>query len=94
MHKTANILDKMLKSIQGRAKALIHEMYLSPTRKAALAAFDQFITSYQAKYPKANDCLERDKEWCGPSSSIGTGLASDPMSLRLDKEEQLSQNVR
>ena len=63
MHKTANILDKMLKSVQGRAKALIHEMYLSPTRKAALAAFDQFITSYQAKYPKAPDCPERDKEW-------------------------------
>ena len=63
VHKTANILDKMLKSVQGRAKALIREMYLSPTRKAALAASDQFITSYQAKYPKANDCLERDQEW-------------------------------
>ena len=37
MHKTANILDKMPKSVQGRAKQLIHEMYLSPTRKTALA---------------------------------------------------------
>jgi transposase-like protein len=63
VHKTANILDKMPKSIQGRAKALIHEMYLSPTRKAALAAYDQFINSYQAKYPKATDCLEKDKDW-------------------------------
>src|SRR5258708_21709205 len=63
VHKTANILDKMPKSIQGRAKALIHEMYLSPTRKAALAAYDQFINSYQAKYPKATDCLEKDEDW-------------------------------
>jgi putative transposase len=38
-------------------------MYLSPTRKAALAAYDQFITSFQAKYPKATECLEKDKEW-------------------------------
>jgi putative transposase len=63
VHKTANILDKMPKSVQGRAKELIHEMYLSPTRKAALTAYDQFIASYQAKYPKATDCLEKDKEW-------------------------------
>ncbi len=53
----------MPKSVQGRAKELVHEMYLSPTRKAALAAYDQFIASYQAKYPKATDCLEKDKEW-------------------------------
>jgi putative transposase len=63
VHKTANILDKMPKSVQGRAKELIHEMYLSPTRKSALAAYDQFITSYQAKYPKATECLEKDKDW-------------------------------
>jgi Transposase, Mutator family len=56
-------LDKMPKSLQGRAKELIHEMYLSPTRKAALEAYDQFIASYQAKYPKATECLEKDKEW-------------------------------
>ena len=63
MHKTANILDKMPKSVQGKAKQLIHEMYLAPTRKAALAAYDQFVSSYQAKYPKAIECLEKDKEW-------------------------------
>jgi putative transposase len=63
VHKTANILDKMPKSVQGRAKQLIHEMYLSPTRKAALTAYEQFITSYQAKFPKAIECLEKDKEW-------------------------------
>jgi putative transposase len=62
VHKTANVLDKMAKSVQGKAKQLIHEMYLAPTRKAALAAYDQFISSYQAKFPKACQCLEKDKE--------------------------------
>jgi hypothetical protein len=62
MHKTANILDKMPKSVQGKAKQLIHEMYLAPTRKAALAAYDQFISSYQIKFPKACECVEKDKE--------------------------------
>jgi hypothetical protein len=49
VHKTANILDKMPKSVQDKAKQLIHEMYLAPTRKAALAAYDQFISSYQSR---------------------------------------------
>jgi len=62
VHKTANILDKMPKSVQDKAKQLIHEMYLAPTRKAALAAYDQFISSYQSKFPKACECLEKDKE--------------------------------
>ena len=62
VHKTVNILDKMPKSVQGKAKQLIHEMYLAPTRKAALAAYDQFISSYQIKFLKACQCLEKDKE--------------------------------
>ena len=52
----------MPKSVQDKAKQLIHEMYLAPTRKAALAAYDQFISSYQSKFPKACECLEKDKE--------------------------------
>ena len=52
----------MPKSVQGKAKQLIHEMYLAPTRKAALAAYDQFISSYRTKFPKACECLEKDKE--------------------------------
>ena len=62
VHKTANILDKMPKSVQAKAKQLIHEMYLAPTRKAGLAAYEQFISSYQVKFPKACECLQKDKE--------------------------------
>ena len=53
---------KCRKAFRGKAKQLIHEMYLAPTRKAALAAYEQFINSYQIKFPKACECLEKDKE--------------------------------
>jgi transposase-like protein len=61
VHKTANVLDKLPKSLQGRAKDLLHDVYLAPTRHDALTAYDRFLTNYQLKYPKACDCLEKDK---------------------------------
>jgi putative transposase len=62
VHKTANVLDKLPKSLQGRAKEMLHDMYLAPARQDALAAYNRFLTNYQLKYPKACDCLEKDKE--------------------------------
>ncbi len=62
VHKTANILDKMPKSVQLDAKKLIHEMYLSPTRHDAKVAFDEFANRYQAKHPKAVKCLTKDED--------------------------------
>jgi len=62
VHKTANVLDKMPKSVQPRAKEMIHEMYLAPSRQRALAAYEEFGTTFGAKYPAAWKCLEKDKE--------------------------------
>jgi transposase-like protein len=62
VHKTANVLDKMAKKVQGHAKNLIHEMYMAPTREDGLNALESFIDLYQAKYPKACECLVKDKE--------------------------------
>ena len=62
MHKTANILDKMPKSVQPDAKKLIHEMYLSPTQDDAKAAFDEFTKRYNAKHLKAVECLTKDED--------------------------------
>jgi transposase-like protein len=62
VHKTANILDKMAKGVQADAKSLIHEMYMSSTKKEALHSFDRFLELYHAKYPKACECLAKDKE--------------------------------
>lgn len=62
VHKTANILDKMPKSIQGRAKVQIRNMYMAPTREEAMKAYDHFLYQYAVKYEKACECLKRDKE--------------------------------
>lgn len=62
VHKTANVLDKLPKSVQSTAKKHIHEIYEAPTKKDALAAFDRFVKMYEAKYPKATNCLLKDKE--------------------------------
>jgi len=62
VHKTANVLDKMPKRVQSDAKSLIHEMYLSPTRKDALEAYAEFVNRYKAKHPKAVECLEKDHD--------------------------------
>jgi transposase-like protein len=62
VHKTANVLDKMPKSIQPRAKVHICEMYMAPTRDEAFRAYDHFVSQYQAKYERACECLKKDKE--------------------------------
>ena len=62
VHKTANVLDKMPKSSQGKAKKMLHDIYLAETKEAAEKAFDQFISQYRVKLPKAVECLEKDRE--------------------------------
>lgn len=61
VHKTANVLDKLPKSVQPTAKAHLHEMYLSPTRASARQAYERFFKLYEDKYPKACECLRRDE---------------------------------
>ena len=61
VHKTANVLDKLPKSVQPKAKQMLHEIYLSPGRVEANKAFDLFVRSYEAKYPKATECLAKDR---------------------------------
>ncbi|MBA7567284.1 IS256 family transposase ISPaac1 [subsurface metagenome] len=62
VHKTANILDKMPKAIQSKAKSMIHDMYEAPTKKDALEAYDHFVGVFKDKYPKAVECLTKDKK--------------------------------
>jgi len=62
VHKTANILDKLPKKLQPGAKDLIHEMYLASCKADALKTFQEFVTRYQTKYPKAVDCLVKDRD--------------------------------
>lgn len=62
VHKTANVLNALPKSLQTKAKAALHEIWMAPTRKAALDAFNAFVRTYGAKYPKATEKLLRDRE--------------------------------
>lgn len=62
VHKTANVLDKLPKRLQPRAKEAIHDIWMADTREAAGKAFDSFLETYGAKYPKACECLAKDRE--------------------------------
>lgn len=62
VHKTANILDKMPKGVQSKAKAMIHDMYLAETKENAMKTFENFLALYDAKFPKACACLREDKD--------------------------------
>ena len=62
VHKTANVLDKLPQRKQAKAKSMLHEIWMADTRQAAGKAFDAFLETYQAKYPKAADCLARDRD--------------------------------
>lgn len=61
VHKTANVLDKLPKNQQPAAKAMLHEIWMSATRADAIKAFDRFVATYGVKWPKATDCLEKDR---------------------------------
>lgn len=61
VHKTANVLDKLPKKLQPEAKERLHAIWQAATRKDAEAAFEQFLALYQAKYPKATSCLQKDR---------------------------------
>jgi len=60
--QTANVLDKLPRSVQPYAKKLIHEMYLAPTKEKARAAYRRFLSEFEAKYPKATECLRKDED--------------------------------
>jgi putative transposase len=61
VHKTANVLDKLPRSQQPAAKSMLHEVWMSATREDAIKAFDRFIATYGVKWPRATDCLEKDR---------------------------------
>jgi transposase-like protein len=62
VHKTANILDKLPKRLQPEAKNKLHQIWMAETKADAQQAFDLFLETYRAKYPKATECLAKDRE--------------------------------
>jgi putative transposase len=62
VHKTANVLNKLPASLQGKAKQDLHAIYEAANRKEAEQALDRFVAKYGAKYHKAVACLSKDRE--------------------------------
>ena len=62
VHKTANVLNKVPKAVQPKLKAALHEIWMAETRQGARKAFDDCVKRFEAKYPKAMECLQKDKE--------------------------------
>jgi transposase-like protein len=63
-HKTANVLNYLPKGLQAKAKAQLNQISMAEGRAAADQALDHFLLSYEAKYPKATECLRKD---CAPT---------------------------
>ena len=62
VHKTANVLDKMPKCVQPKAKEMLHAIWMAPTRAEGHKAFDAFVEMFEVKYPKATACLKKDRD--------------------------------
>lgn len=61
-HKTANVLNKLPKGLQAKAKADLNDICMAEDRATAEQAFDNFLLNYELKYPKASECLSKDRE--------------------------------
>jgi transposase-like protein len=62
VHKTANVLDKLPKRFHAEAKEKLHDIWMADTREHANQAFNLFKNTYEAKYPKAVECLTKDRD--------------------------------
>ncbi len=62
VHKTANVLNKLPKAHQPKAKSDLHQIWMADTKQDAHKAFNYLLSAYAAKYPKAAECLEKDRD--------------------------------
>ena len=62
VHKTANVLNKLPKHLQPKAKSDLHQIWMAATRDDAQRAFATFVQSYEPKYPKAAECVAKDRD--------------------------------
>jgi transposase-like protein len=62
VHKTANVLNKMPRSIQPKAKSMLHDIWMAETKADAEKAFELFLETFVGKYPAATACLEKDRD--------------------------------
>lgn len=61
VHKAKNVLDKLPKSEQKKAKERLKDIYMAGTKADAQKAFDLFVKTYEDKFDRAVDCLRKDR---------------------------------
>lgn len=62
VHKTANVLNKLPKTMQPKVKEALQQIWMAPTQDAAHKAFDDTVARFGPKYPQAMECLNKDRE--------------------------------
>ncbi len=62
VHKTANVLNKLPKAVQPKVKEALHDIWMAETRENAHKAFDTTLARFTAKYPRAMECLAKERE--------------------------------
>lgn len=62
VHKAANVLNKVPKSVQPKMREALQEIWDAPTREGAEKAVDRFVEMFGAKYPRATECLVKDRD--------------------------------
>ena len=61
VHKTASVLNKVPKAVQPKIREALQDIWMADTRESACRAYDNCLARFEAKYPKAMECLEKDK---------------------------------
>jgi transposase-like protein len=62
VHKTANVLNKLPKSLHAKAKRALQDIWMAETKADAVTALAAFAETYGTKYEKAVDCLTKDRD--------------------------------
>ena len=62
VHKTANVLNRMPKSLHAKAKGMLHDIWMAETKRAAEGALTLFAETFGVKYPGAVECLQKDRD--------------------------------
>lgn len=62
VHKTVNVLNYLPKSLQPKAKKALQDIWMAESRVGAESALALFLETFQAKYPKATECLDKDRD--------------------------------
>lgn len=62
VHKSMNIVDKFPKPSREKAKSMLKDIYNAENKEDSLKSFNRFISKYDAKFPKATECLMKDRD--------------------------------